>query len=151
ELTQRFSLAAALPYTSRLISHRMSYTRLYQAVGGRLRLTVRVRSEQGTEWTGSRIEWARIDHYPISYSDLGATEEVSAQLTSRSGGHIRVGPLNIRLHSANFPVQYAHGRSRSAALTTRAGAWSSLGFVYEGPVRLFLFGTRYHVDVELTF
>ncbi|MFB9830700.1 hypothetical protein [Actinoallomurus acaciae] len=150
-LTQRFSLAAALPYTSQLISHRMSYTRLYQGNGGRLRLTVRVGSEQGGEWTGSRLEWARIDHYPISYGDLGATEEVGAQTTYRGGGHIRIGPLNLRLHSANLPVQYAYGRSRSAALTARAGAWSSLGFVYEGPVRLFTFGTRYHVGVELTF
>jgi hypothetical protein len=150
-LTQRFSLAAALPYTSRLISHRMSFTRLYQTNGGRLRLTVRVRSEQGTEWTGARIDEARIDHYPISYSDLGAGEEVAAQLTYRGGGHIRVGPLHLRLHSANLPLQYAYTRSRSAALTARAGAWSSLGFVYEGAVRLFTFGTRYHVDVDLTF
>ncbi|MDN3357297.1 hypothetical protein [Actinomadura sp. DC4] len=150
-LTQRFSLAAALPYTSQLISHRMSYTRLYQTNGGRLRLTVRVRSEQGTEWTGDRIEWGRIDHYPISYSDLGAAEEAAAQWATRGGGHIRVGPLNIRLHSANFPVQYAYGRSSSSALTARAGVWSSLGFVYEGPVRLFTFGTRFHVEVQLTF
>jgi hypothetical protein len=51
----------------------------------------------------------------------------------------------------NLPGQFSYTRSRSAALTARADVWSSLGFVYEGPVRLFLFGTRYHVDVELTF
>ncbi|MEV5753760.1 hypothetical protein AB0L00_38595 [Actinoallomurus sp. NPDC052308] len=150
-LTQRFSVMAALPYTSRLISHRMSFTRLYQANGGRLRLTVLVRSEQGGDWTGDRLEWGRIDHYPISYSDLGASEEVAAQLTYRGGGHLRLGPLHGALRTTNFTGRYTYGRSRSGLLTARAGVWSSLGFVYEGPVRVFMFGTEYHVEVKLTF
>ncbi|MFB9831101.1 scabin-related ADP-ribosyltransferase [Actinoallomurus acaciae] len=150
-MNQRFSVTTALPYTSQLISHRMSFTRLYQAPGGRVRLKVRVRSQQGEDWTGGRLEWGRIDHYPIYYDDLGATEQVADQLGYRGGGHLRLGPLHSVLRRLNFPAQFHYARAHSAALTARFGVWSSLGFVYEGPLRTFLFGTRYHVDVELTF
>ena len=150
-INQRFAVAAALAYSSQLISHRMSFTRLYQVPGGRLRLKVGARSQQSEDWTGSRLEWGRIDHYPISYSDLGAGEQVADQLGYRGGGKLRLGPLYSALRSLSFSGQFNYGRSHSALLTARSGVWSSLGFVYEGPVRFFLFGTRYHVDVELTF
>ncbi|WP_343885171.1 hypothetical protein, partial [Actinoallomurus spadix] len=153
-MNQRFSVTTALPYTSQLINHRIPFTRLYQAPGGRVRITVRAWSQQGEDWTGARLEKGRIDHNPVYYDDLGATEQVAAQLGYRGGGHLELGPLYSalrRLSFPSFPAQFTYARAHTAALTARSGVWSALGFIYEGPLRAFLFGTRYHVDVELTF
>ncbi|MEB3960491.1 hypothetical protein OKJ48_09560 [Streptomyces kunmingensis] len=151
ELGQRFSLAAGLPYTSQAISHRMGFTRRYPVPGGRLRVEVALRARHTGPWTAGRMDRGRIDHYPISYGDLGAQETVTARTDVSASVKMNLAPGAGAVTNADSSGAYTYGSATSAALTARAGAWASKGFVYEGPVRTFTFPARFVVEVAVTF
>ncbi len=79
QIKQHFSLTTGLPLTSQALSDRMTFERYLPVDGGRLRVKVGVKMVPGPNWTGSRTDNGRIDHYPLKYADLGASEQTVAK------------------------------------------------------------------------
>ncbi|MCD5311851.1 WXG100-like domain-containing protein [Kineosporia babensis] len=148
-IMQNFSVRTALPFTSQLISHHHSRTTYLDAPGGRLKLAVQVRSDQGTTWEGAKLAKGAIDHTHIGYSDFANIERLLADVSSTWSGNFGGSSGGVTDARGTLGVGWRNRHQVEAMI--RNGTSITHGYQYSGAFRSFTFPASFRIDTSIVF